>query len=98
MTLGLLSFFLPLINFVFIITRFPELYASLRHKGAHIILIPAAFTVKTGAAHWKTLLVVRFFFFFLLFRFRFFVFFWINFVFYRPVQSKLKYVTRYFIF
>jgi len=39
--------------------RFPELYASLRHKGAHIILIPAAFTVKTGVAHWKTLLVAR---------------------------------------
>lgn len=39
--------------------RFPELYTSLRHKGAQIILIPAAFTVKTGAAHWKTLLQAR---------------------------------------
>ena len=38
--------------------RFPELYASLRHKGAHVILVPAAFAVKTGIAHWKTLLVV----------------------------------------
>ena len=39
--------------------RFPELYRVLVKKGAEIMLIPSAFTVKTGAAHWETLLKAR---------------------------------------
>ena len=33
--------------------RFPHLYRKLAKKGAQIILIPSAFTVPTGKAHWK---------------------------------------------
>eukprot|EP00611_Tribonema_gayanum_P023417 TRINITY_DN491_c0_g1_i1.p1 TRINITY_DN491_c0_g1~~TRINITY_DN491_c0_g1_i1.p1 ORF type:complete len:348 (+),score=89.21 TRINITY_DN491_c0_g1_i1:185-1228(+) len=39
--------------------RFPELYVALRQKGAEVILIPAAFTVPTGQAHWEVLLRAR---------------------------------------
>lgn len=39
--------------------RFPELYSSLRKKGAEIILIPSAFTVPTGKAHWEVLTRAR---------------------------------------
>tara|TARA_X000000950_G_scaffold284280_1_gene387050 strand:+ start:1205 stop:2014 length:810 start_codon:yes stop_codon:yes gene_type:complete len=39
--------------------RFPNLYRSIAKKGAHIILIPAAFTVPTGRDHWKTLVRAR---------------------------------------
>lgn len=40
--------------------RFPELYAHLRSKmGAEVLLIPAAFTVPTGSAHWEVLLRSR---------------------------------------
>ena len=39
--------------------RFPNLYRSLAKKGVHIILIPAAFTVPTGKAHWQTLVRAR---------------------------------------
>ncbi len=35
--------------------RFPELFRSLVVKGAEIIALPAAFTVKTGKAHWELL-------------------------------------------
>ncbi len=35
--------------------RFPELYRSLFNQGADIIVIPSAFTEKTGAAHWEVL-------------------------------------------
>ncbi len=40
--------------------RFPELYRELvvRH-GAELLLVPAAFTAHTGAAHWNTLLRCR---------------------------------------
>jgi predicted amidohydrolase len=40
--------------------RFPELYRDLvvRH-GAELLLVPAAFTAHTGAAHWNTLLRSR---------------------------------------
>merc|ERR1711941_224655 len=31
--------------------RFPELYRALREQGAELILVPAAFTHRTGAAH-----------------------------------------------
>ena len=39
--------------------RFPLLYRQLAKKGAQIILIPAAFTVPTGKAHWETLIRAR---------------------------------------
>jgi len=40
--------------------RFPELYRSLvKDKGAEVILVPAAFTAHTGAAHWNLLLRAR---------------------------------------
>ena len=39
--------------------RFPNLYRKLAKKGAQIILIPAAFTVPTGKAHWETLIRAR---------------------------------------
>ena len=39
--------------------RFPLLYRQLAKKGAQIILIPAAFTVPTGIAHWETLIRAR---------------------------------------
>jgi len=39
--------------------RFPHLYHALAEEGASIILVPAAFTVKTGEAHWHTLLRAR---------------------------------------
>ena len=39
--------------------RFPELYRHLMVKGAQFITIPAAFTVKTGRAHWQNLIVAR---------------------------------------
>ena len=39
--------------------RFPELYRIYAEKGAEILLIPAAFTVPTGTAHWHTLLKAR---------------------------------------
>jgi len=39
--------------------RFPEMYTKLRDAGAEIILVPSAFTVKTGEAHWEVLLRSR---------------------------------------
>lgn len=39
--------------------RFPPLYSALAQAGAHIITIPAAFTVPTGRAHWHTLVRAR---------------------------------------
>lgn len=40
--------------------RFPELYRSLvKDRGAEILLVPAAFTAHTGAAHWHLLLRAR---------------------------------------
>lgn len=35
--------------------RFPGLYRTLAKAGAHILTIPAAFTRKTGSAHWHVL-------------------------------------------
>ena len=35
--------------------RFPEHIAQLYKEGAEIIAVPAAFTAKTGAAHWEIL-------------------------------------------
>mmetsp|Transcript_32769 Transcript_32769/g.104459 ORF Transcript_32769/g.104459 Transcript_32769/m.104459 type:complete len:303 (-) Transcript_32769:1122-2030(-) len=39
--------------------RFPELYAALAAKGADVLLVPSAFTVPTGRAHWHLLLRAR---------------------------------------
>jgi len=40
--------------------RFPEMYVELAQRGgAEVILIPSAFTVPTGLAHWHTLLRAR---------------------------------------
>jgi predicted amidohydrolase len=40
--------------------RFPELYRQLvKDKGAEVLLVPAAFTAHTGAAHWHLLLRAR---------------------------------------
>lgn len=39
--------------------RFPDLYRSLSDAGVTILLVPAAFTVPTGAAHWHLLLRAR---------------------------------------
>jgi deaminated glutathione amidase len=40
--------------------RFPELYRGLvKDRGAEVLLVPAAFTAHTGAAHWDLLLRAR---------------------------------------
>lgn len=39
--------------------RFPELFRALAAAGAEVLLVPAAFTAVTGAAHWETLLRAR---------------------------------------
>jgi predicted amidohydrolase len=40
--------------------RFPELYRCLvKDRGAEVLLVPAAFTAHTGAAHWHLLLRAR---------------------------------------
>jgi predicted amidohydrolase len=39
--------------------RFPHLYRDLAQMGADILMIPAAFSSVTGAAHWKILLQAR---------------------------------------
>ena len=40
--------------------RFPELYQKLTFvRGAEVLLMPSAFAVKTGEAHWETLLRCR---------------------------------------
>ena len=40
--------------------RFPELYRALvKNDGAEVLLVPAAFTAHTGAAHWHLLLRAR---------------------------------------
>ncbi len=39
--------------------RFPELYRALAAAGAEILLVPAAFTLFTGLAHWEPLLRAR---------------------------------------
>ena len=39
--------------------RFPELYRALTAAGAEILSVPAAFTARTGAAHWEVLLRAR---------------------------------------
>lgn len=39
--------------------RFSELSIALRQRGAELLAFPSAFTIKTGMAHWETLLRAR---------------------------------------
>lgn len=39
--------------------RFPELYRHYAAQGADLLLVPSAFTYRTGQAHWQTLLQAR---------------------------------------
>lgn len=39
--------------------RFPELFRTLRQKGAELMLLPSAFTAYTGKDHWEVLLRAR---------------------------------------
>ena len=39
--------------------RFPELYRQHAQAGADLLLVPSAFTVSTGQAHWELLLRAR---------------------------------------
>lgn len=39
--------------------RFPEMWRRYSQVGAHLLSIPAAFTVPTGKAHWHTLMRAR---------------------------------------
>ncbi|MFM7028807.1 MAG: carbon-nitrogen hydrolase family protein [Chakrabartia sp.] len=39
--------------------RFPALYQALSAAGAEVLVVPAAFTVPTGEAHWHALLRAR---------------------------------------
>ncbi len=39
--------------------RFPELFRQLVSSGAQVLVVPAAFTVPTGRAHWEVLLRAR---------------------------------------
>lgn len=39
--------------------RFPELFRSMLDCGVNVIAVPAAFTQRTGQAHWHTLLKAR---------------------------------------
>jgi predicted amidohydrolase len=39
--------------------RFPEVFTALAQRGADVILVPSAFTVPTGQAHWHLLLRAR---------------------------------------
>lgn len=39
--------------------RFPELYRALALGGAHLVTVPAAFTMQTGRDHWEVLLRAR---------------------------------------
>jgi nitrilase len=39
--------------------RFPELFRLMSRQGAEMFVVPSAFTVPTGRAHWETLLRAR---------------------------------------
>jgi len=39
--------------------RFPELFRALSRQGAEMFVVPSAFTVPTGRAHWESLLRAR---------------------------------------
>lgn len=39
--------------------RFPEFFRNMAREGLDILVVPAAFTAETGAAHWEVLLRAR---------------------------------------
>ncbi len=39
--------------------RFPELFRQMQEQGMEVLILPSAFTQKTGAAHWEVLLRAR---------------------------------------
>ncbi|MDR0854453.1 MAG: carbon-nitrogen hydrolase family protein [Clostridiales Family XIII bacterium] len=39
--------------------RFPEMFGEMKEAGAHLILLPAAFNMTTGPAHWDLLMRSR---------------------------------------
>ena len=39
--------------------RFPELFRQLNDAGAELVIVPSAFTYKTGQAHWEVLCRAR---------------------------------------
>lgn len=39
--------------------RFPELFRALKKRRAQLVVLPSAFTVPTGKAHWDTLIRAR---------------------------------------
>jgi nitrilase len=39
--------------------RFPELFRQLLEQGAELFVVPSAFTVRTGRAHWEVLVRAR---------------------------------------
>jgi nitrilase len=39
--------------------RFPEFFRGMHEQGVEVLIIPAAFTYETGAAHWEILLRAR---------------------------------------
>jgi omega-amidase len=39
--------------------RFAEMFSALAAKGCHLVVLPAAFTFATGAAHWELLIRSR---------------------------------------
>lgn len=39
--------------------RFPEFFRSMAKEGLDVLVVPAAFTAETGAAHWEVLLRAR---------------------------------------
>lgn len=39
--------------------RFPEFFRAMQEKSMDILIIPSAFTAKTGSAHWEVLLRAR---------------------------------------
>lgn len=39
--------------------RFPEQFRAMMQQGAEILIVPAAFTVPTGKAHWEVLMRAR---------------------------------------
>lgn len=39
--------------------RFPEFFRKMSEEGVQIVVVPAAFTAETGAAHWEVLLRAR---------------------------------------
>lgn len=39
--------------------RFPEMFVSMRNKGADLVVLPAAFSRKTGESHWDILMRTR---------------------------------------